>query len=95
MAYHQHLNIPDSSEYLDSRLEIACRWRTEFAQRVREKAEMRKANIVKLQDQIFEANTFHFIWLAKLHDVVHIDIFSIDSLVRYLSENITKHEIAQ
>ena len=95
MAHHQNLHIPDSNEYFDSRLEIACRWRTEFAQRVREKTEMRKANIVKLQDQIFEANTFHFLWLAKLFDVVHIDIFSIDILVRYLSKNITKQEIAQ
>ena len=95
MAHHQNLHIPDSRKDFDSRLERACRWRAEFVERVCEKAEMRKANIVKLQDQIFEANTFHFLWLSKLFDVVHIDIFSIDNLVRYLSKNITKQELAQ
>ena len=95
MAHHQDFHIQDYREKFDSRLESACSGRAEFAENVRQEAEMNKANIVKLQDEVDEANDFFLDWYHKLSDVVNIDIISTDNLVRYLSENITKQELAE
>ena len=95
VAYHQYLNISESSEDLDSRLENACSWRAEFAQRVRENAEMRKANIVKIQDQVLEASNFLYRWVIKFSEVLFVNIFSTENILQYISVNITKQELAQ
>ena len=95
VAYHQCLNISESSEDLDSSLENACSWRAEFAQRVRENAEMRKANIVKIQDQVLEASNFLYRWVVKFSEVLFVNIFSTENILQYISVNITKQELAQ
>ena len=95
MVHHQDFHISESSEDFDSRLEKACSWREEFAEKVRQDAEMKKSSIVKLQDEVDEAEVFLPIWNYKLIDVVYICIISTDNLARYLSENITKQELAE
>ena len=95
VAYHQHLNISESSEDFDSRLEIACSWRAEFAEIVRQKAEISKANIIKLQYQILEASNFLHLWTINFLEVMYVNIFSTENMVQYISVNITKQELAQ
>ena len=95
MAHHQNLNIPESNEDFDNRLESACSWRAEFAEKVRQEAEMRKANISKIRDEVHEDNNFLFLWGLNLDRVVNIYKISTDNLERYLSKDITKQELAQ
>ena len=95
MDHHQDFHTSDSSEGFDSRLESACSWRAEFAEKVRQEAERSKTFIVKLQDEAHEALDFCSLWFFKLSDVVNRDIISTDNLVRYLSQNITKQELAE
>ena len=56
---------------------------------------MRKAVIVKLQDEVDEAVDFRNIGYFKLIDVMFADIIYTGNLTRYLSKNITKQELAQ
>ena len=95
MDHHRDFHIPESNEDFDSRLESACSWRAEFAEKVRQKAETSKANIVQLQDELNEADDFLCNWHNKLTGVMSIDILSTGNLVRYLSEDITKQELAE
>ena len=95
MDHHQDFHISESSEDFDSRLESACSWRAEFAEKVRQKAEISKANIIKLQHQILEASIFFYLWLIKFDEVLFVNIFSTENMLQYISVNITKQELAQ
>ena len=95
MDHHRDFHISDSNEDFDSRLERACSWREEFAEKVRQDAEMKKSSIVKLQDEVLEAEVLIRIWHYKLMEVMYVNMISTEDLVRYLSESITKQEFAE
>ena len=84
--------VTESIQYFDTRLNQTCGWRKDFSETVREKAEMYKEYITYGRLSLLQLETP----LLRYYAIVMIWNWDSELEVdKYLTENITKHELAE